>query len=140
VTVTSATAGLSFTLTGGTAAPQTNTTGVFTGLAPGTYSLTASANGCTSAALSVVIVQPAVLSVVVSNLVNAGCSNSGSVQLTATGGVAPYRFQLGNKPASTSGTFTSLAPGTYPVLLTDANGCTTTCAAVVITGNPASIV
>jgi len=118
-----------FTLTG----IGTNTTGTFSGVPAGTYSTAVTdAQGCRAATGSVTIVRSAPVTVAIANLVNAGCSNPGSVQLSATNGRAPYRFQIGNLPANTSGTFTGLAAGTYPVWLTDANGCTATCAAVVI--------
>ncbi|WP_199243475.1 T9SS type A sorting domain-containing protein [Hymenobacter sedentarius] len=140
------------TAVGGTApytytldARPTNTTGIFTGLAAGTYAISVrDANGCTATGTAVVITQPAVLGVTLSNLIDANCSTAtGSATLTATGGTGPFTFtltrgtqvlNLTTTGTNRSVTFTGLAPGTYQVLVTDANGCTATCAAIVIQG------
>jgi hypothetical protein len=57
-------------------------------------------------------------------------SNDGSIVVTTTGGVAPftYKFGLVGNEADISGlpannTFSSLAPGTYNLIVTDVSGC-----------------
>lgn len=67
---------------------------------------------------------------------NIGCngSNSGDISAAPTLGTAPYRFiwkdssgtTLRITNSSVTDTITNLAPGTYKVLLTDANGCQAT--------------
>lgn len=56
--------------------------------------------------------------------VNAVCFGeaSGSIIVVASGGVAPYMYDIGDGP-TLSGTFTGLAAGSYTVIITDALGC-----------------
>lgn len=59
-------------------------------------------------------------------VVSPGCGETtGSISATASGGTPPYSFTLPSAQTSTTGThnFTSLAPGTYTVTVTDAGGC-----------------
>jgi gliding motility-associated-like protein len=48
--------------------------------------------------------------------------NNGTASVTASGGTAPYTYLWSNGP--TSANVSNLAPGTYSVVVTDANGCT----------------
>ncbi len=48
----------------------------------------------------------------------------GAVQLTASGGLAPYTYSINGGPFQASGDFTGLAAGTYAFEVMDANGCT----------------
>ena len=52
----------------------------------------------------------------------AACStpNSGSITITATGGLAPYTYQLGAGPFQPSNVFSGLAAGTYTITIKDA--------------------
>lgn len=50
--------------------------------------------------------------------------NNGSVAATATGNSGPYTYAWNTTPIQTTPTATNLAPGTYIVTVTDANGCT----------------
>ncbi len=115
-----------------------------TGLAPGVYTVTATAvgdaplsNTCSNFA-TVTIVQPAVLvaasSTTVNNVCNAG--TDGVITATSTGGTTPYTYVILtgttiNTTGATSGIFTGLAAGTYTIRSTDANGCTATTTATV---------
>jgi hypothetical protein len=115
-----------------------------TGLAPGVYTVTATAvgdaplsNTCSNSA-TVVIVQPAILvaasSTTANNVCNAG--TDGVITATSTGGTAPYTYVITagttiNTTGATSGIFTGLAAGTYTIRSTDANGCTATTTATV---------
>ncbi|MEO7306655.1 MAG: T9SS type A sorting domain-containing protein [Ferruginibacter sp.] len=45
--------------------------------------------------------------------------NSGSITITATGGVAPYMYQLGAGPFQPSNVFSGLAAGTYTITIKD---------------------
>ncbi|MBK9543807.1 MAG: hypothetical protein IPO49_16110 [Bacteroidetes bacterium] len=117
------------TASGGTA-PYTGT-GPFTGLAAGTYTYNVSdANGCT-ASCSVTITEPAALVATCSVVSNVSCNGGtdGAADVTASGGTAPY---------TGTGSFTSLAAGTYTYNVSDANGCTASCS-VTIT-EPAALV
>jgi gliding motility-associated-like protein len=92
----------------------------------GSYSVTISdVNGCTAvAAASVTEPSSAVGGSVISNS-NVTCSgsNDGVVTVNGTGGVAPYEYQLGTGVFQPSGTFGSLASGTYNITIRDLNQC-----------------
>ena len=106
---------------------ETNTSGLFEGLAAGTYPIEVTdANGCTIAT-NFVLTEPTVLSVVVSQNDPISCSGAsdGGVVLIAEGGTAPFTYEL-NGETNDSGMFSDLAPGSYAVQVTDANGCVTT--------------
>jgi hypothetical protein len=113
----------SYTYNRGTGAQTAST---FTGVAAGTYNVTVTdANGCT-AVRTVTLTQPtAALAATTSSQTNLSCLNSGNGSFTvaATGGTSPYTYNRGTG-AQASGTFSSLAAGTYNVTVTDANGCT----------------
>lgn len=49
---------------------------------------------------------------------------NGALEITASGAQPPFTFQLGETPAQASGLYEGLAAGTYPLLVTDAQGCT----------------
>lgn len=115
-----------------------------TNLAPGVYTVTATATGdaplsntCTNST-TVTIVQPAVLTVALSSQVNNVCNAgaSGTATFTSAGGTAPYTYTIAgpvvNTSGATSGIFTGLVAGTYTVTSRDANLCTAT-ATVTIT-------
>ncbi len=130
-----ATGSLSVAPTGG-AAPftytlttltQTNTTGNFTGLVAGTYSVTVRDNfGCT-ATVTAVIAQPTPLTGTVSMIpVNCFGNSTGTVSAGGAGGTAPYTYSWPTLGASTTATTGGAAVGTYSVIITDANLCTIT--------------
>ncbi|MBK7382575.1 MAG: choice-of-anchor L domain-containing protein [Flavobacteriales bacterium] len=93
-------------------------------LAEGTYCLsTVDANGC-SAQSCITLIAPLELQASV-NTTNADCGNiAGTADLSVNGGSVPYSFSWSN--GSTSEDLSALASGTYSVIITDMNGCTTT--------------
>ena len=134
---------INLTPTGGTAPYTFNwgggiTTEDRTGLAAGTYTvIITDTNGCT-ATVNATITQPASAvsgTMVVTNVACNGASN-GAINLTPTGGTAPYTFNWGG--GITTEDRIGLAAGTYTVVITDANGCTATVNATVT--QPASAV
>ncbi|CAN5583988.1 hypothetical protein BH10BAC2_BH10BAC2_11050 [soil metagenome] len=95
-----------------------------TGLAAGTYSVTvADAKGCEANA-SFTIAEPDALNVsgITADISTVG-GNDGSIDLTVTGGTAPYSYLWDD--GSTDKDRTGLAAGTYNVTITDAHGCST---------------
>ncbi len=99
------------------------TTEDVTNLSAGTYTVTITdANGCTLVE-NATVNEPQLLTVVgtVENVTCFGASD-GSVDLTVTGGVAPYTFAWDNNNSSED--INGLPGGTYNVTVTDANGCT----------------
>jgi gliding motility-associated-like protein len=96
-----------------------------TGLTAGTYTVNVfDANNCNKI-LTVVVTQPAAINIagVVSNVLCAG-GNTGSINITATGGTSPYTYNWSN--STTSEDPSSLLAGTYTVTVTDANFCNLT--------------
>jgi hypothetical protein len=99
------------------------TTEDLTGLSAGTYNLTITyAQQCTSS-LSVTITEPPALSLS-TNESNVSCNSggNGSIDLSVSGGTAPYTYLWNN--GSFSQDINNLSTGTYTVTVTDANGCT----------------
>ncbi|MFM2138661.1 MAG: hypothetical protein RJA57_968 [Bacteroidota bacterium] len=104
------------------------TSGNFTGLGAGTYTVIAkNSNGCTGSATFTLTAQnpcSGVIITVTGTVTNptAGASN-GSVAASASGGSAPYTFSLNGGPFQSSGTFAGLSAGTFQITSRDANGC-----------------
>nr|MBK9652417.1 HYR domain-containing protein [Bacteroidota bacterium] len=95
-----------------------------TGLSPGTYTVTVTDQCGTSQILTIVIGEPTALSATCSLISNVSCNggSNGSASVVGSGGTPPY---------STSPSTTGLTAGTYTFTVTDANGCTATCAATI---------
>jgi len=124
------------TATGGTppysyfsnAARESNSTGIFGELAAGTYDLTVRDNKGIQTTTSVVLTNPGTFPYFTSAVVNAmGCNtNDGQVTLTPAGGTPPYQYSINAGATFQSGNvFSNLAPGSYSILIEDANGCIT---------------
>lgn len=102
-----------------------------TGLTAGTYNVTVTdANSCTKTT-SATVTQPAVI-VLSETHVNAVCNggNTGSINLTVSGGATAYTYNWGNGQPTTQDR-TGLTAGTYNVTVTDGNGCTKTTSVVI---------
>lgn len=101
---------------------QTNQTA--TGLSAGTYTVTITdINNCTVTG-TVTITQPTPLLTSVSSGTIACNGGTTSATVTASGGTPNYTYAWGTTPVQTSPTASGLAAGTYSVVITDANGCT----------------
>lgn len=98
------------------------TTASISGLAPGSYSVTVTDQTGNQFVASEDILQPEVLAQTITKTdVTCFGSADGRVKVTGTGGTAPYSYQWSN--GSLSDQITALAPGSYVVTVTDANGC-----------------
>lgn len=99
--------------------------GVFGTLTAGTYAMQVrDAKGCI-ANLSVTINQPPVLSGTITSQTNVLCNgtSTGSVTVNGAGGSGIYQFQLNAGAFGNSGTFGTLAAGSYTVTVRDQNNC-----------------
>jgi PKD repeat protein len=114
----------SWTGGGGTAASASN-------LAAGNYTVTITdANGCTTSS-NTSITQPPAISLSTS-VVAAQCNGSSDGSATATVGGGAGGFTYSWSPSGgNAATASNLAAGNYTVTVTDANGCTSTAAAVI---------
>ncbi|MEW5675624.1 T9SS type A sorting domain-containing protein [Flavobacterium enshiense] len=135
--------GISYTVTGTNpvVAPQSNTTGLFSGLAPGVYSVTTSKSGCTSAAVSLTVnPQPTTPAAPTASVTaQPTCTTAtGTITVSAPApGIGISYTVTGTNPvvapqSNTTGVFSGLAPGVYSVT-TSKSGCTS--AAVSLTVN-----
>lgn len=99
------------------------------GVPAGTYSvLVTTASGCTTTA-TYTITQPAAplaASSVVLNNVSCANGNNGQANASASGGTLPYNFSWNSTPAQNTANAAGLSAGNYSVIVTDANGCTST--------------
>ncbi|GAA4837488.1 hypothetical protein GCM10023331_23350 [Algivirga pacifica] len=98
------------------------TTSSISSLMPGVYNVTVTdANGC-QASNSIQIMEPEEISLV-SAVINPSAPDvaDGSINLVVSGGTPPYTYLWSN--GATTEDLSELLPGTYSVIVTDANGC-----------------
>lgn len=98
--------------------------GSFTNLAPGTYTVVVrDDNGCEVASI-VVVTQPSALSVSAVSSSPSTCEgqDNGSFTVEATGGSEPYTY-TSNGNSNNTGVFANVTSGTNLVTVTDASGC-----------------
>ncbi|MFC2112261.1 PKD domain-containing protein [Bacteroidota bacterium] len=109
--------------------------GVFTGLSPGSYTVTVTdSNGCSVQTAPVSVDEPPAISgttTIFSNFNGADVScfgeNDGSIRTTASGGTGLLIYDLvgvpGNSTGDANGIYTDLTSGTYTVRIIDVNTC-----------------
>lgn len=95
------------------------------GLVAGTYTVTVTdaTQGLTPCQIigSFTLTQPSQVQINVSSTPSSCNVNNGTAAVPATGGTAPFQYLWSN--GATGSYITGLAPGTYSVTVTDANGC-----------------
>jgi gliding motility-associated-like protein len=122
ITANSGTQPYTFTLAG-----NTNSTGSFSNLPSGIFTVTVTDNnGCTTT-LDVNLTSPNALSAVLNNQVNVLCfgNSTGSLSVSGVNGTGPYSYSL-NGNTNANGSYSNLAAGSYDVIVTDQNNCTFT--------------
>ncbi|MBO0952355.1 beta strand repeat-containing protein [Fibrella forsythiae] len=129
--------GLTYSIDG---TSYTNTTGTFTGVAPGSYSVTVrNSSGCTSAATSVTVTAQPPTPVAPTATVTAqpSCTlSTGTITITAPTGTGLTYSINGTDYTNTTGTFTGVAPGSYSVTVRNSSGCTSAPTAVTVNAQP----
>ena len=107
--------------------PLAQTTATATGLCAGDYTVTVTdAIGCVETA-TVTIEEPEELIAEVISVTPVSCfgGTDGAGEVEASGGTGTLSYDIGGGPL-VDGIFTDLAAGTYPVIVTDENGCEVT--------------
>lgn len=104
------------------------TTGVFTNVGPGTFTITVTDAGtCSVTSLSVTVTDPSpiVASAIMTGTISCNGGNDGQITVSALGGTGAYSFEQINPagPTNATGIFSGLAQGTYDFEVTDLNGC-----------------
>ncbi|MEO7263428.1 MAG: hypothetical protein ABIW38_00885 [Ferruginibacter sp.] len=139
VTITSATAGLTFSVNGAAAAAYP--VGGYTNLAPGQYCITATnAAGCTSGQTCITInAQPATPSAPTLAAVQPTCTvATGTVTITSATAGMTFSVNGAAFAAYPVGGFVNLAPGQYCVRAQNAAGCISTQTCITINAQPAT--
>lgn len=115
----------------------TSPSGVFTNLAAGTYTITATdVKSCTkTTVVNITMPNPITLNNTISipASCNPGCN--GSAQIGAAGGTPPYTYSLNGTTFQASANFSNLCTANYTVTIKDANQCTGTGVFVIGTTN-----
>jgi len=129
--------GFTYSLNGG----AFQSSGSFTGLAAGSYTVVAKdANGCTgSNSFTLVAPNPCagVTITVSATTVNPTTgNNNGSITASASGGTGPYTYNINGGTFQASGSFTALSAGSYTIVGKDANGCTGSATFNLVATNP----
>lgn len=108
-------------------APSGGTGATATGLAPGTYTVTVTdvTSGCVATQTVTVLNNGNVTSTPQQTDNTCAASLNGSATVNVSGGTGPFTYAW-TPNVSTGSSASNLAAGTYSVLVTDANGCTTT--------------
>jgi len=138
ISVSSSTTGLAFSIDG---SAYTNTTGVFTSVAAGTYSVTAkNTDGCISTGTSVTVdAQPATPAAPTASVTLQPTCSTATGTITVSSSITGLTFSTdGSAYTNTTGVFTSVAAGTYSVTAKNTDGCISTGTSVTIDAQPAT--
>lgn len=117
---------------------SSNSTGTFTGLSGGNYTVTATdANSCTGTVTVSVSSTVPVVQVSSSSLTpQTSCTTpNGAITVSASGGTGPYTFTDGVS-SNSSGIFDPLAAGSYTITATDVNSCSGIATEVITDNSP----
>jgi gliding motility-associated-like protein len=96
---------------------------ILTNLAAGTYTVTVTDESGSTATHSITLKKPDDFDIKTAGI-DFECDKGGSAEIVSvTGGTAPYKFEWNNLGKSTTQKITSLKPGAYAVVMSDANGC-----------------
>lgn len=109
---------------------------IFNGLAPGTYTVTAKDNSGETGTKSLTVfnIQGPQINTTITPTT---CSNNdGSISITGTGGTLPFSFSLNGNPYQANNVFANLTPATYTAFVKDANGCIASQVVTIISNCP----
>ncbi len=130
VSATGGSGDYTFSISGG----GQNSTGNFTDLSAGTYTITVRDDNCSRQVSATVANEDGVIITSVSQT-DSGCGETnGSITVEATDGVPPYEYALNGGSFQSGNVFNGLAQGTYTVRVNDSNDCEFTQEADVLSG------
>ncbi len=98
--------------------------GLFGGLAAGTYTVTVRDESLCTVAATVQITEPAALQLSLQGTDVSCAGGDGSITASASGGTPVYQYSLNGAPYQNSPVFNGLGAGAYTVQVVDDNGCT----------------
>ena len=135
ITASGGTGSYFYSIDGGTT--LINTSGVFTGLGPGSYDIfIIDTDTCVAQGSTLTLTDPAGVSIANETSTDVSCSGNadGTINITASGGTAPLSYSIdgGTTFTNTTGSFTGLVTGTYDIVVQDNNGCTVSGSALTI--------
>ena len=102
-------------------------------LGPGIYELIGTGPAGCADTVQITIVEPTLLApTATADTTNCGAAGSGNTYAVGVGGTPPYSFAWNSAPPQNTATATNLPPATYTATVTDANGCSATVNATVV--------
>lgn len=106
---------------------QSNGTGIFTGLAAGTYTVITKDNAGCTVSTTVSITEPTQVALVPTSI-PAKCfgASTGTINIAGFGGTSPYQYSLNGAPYQASSSYTAVGANIYNVAIQDFNGCVAT--------------
>lgn len=119
--------GYKYTINSPATGNLTNTTGLFTGLPAGSYSVTVTDAAFCTQNTQAVVLEPTQLILTLVDKTELECDAlpKGRITLSASGGVPPYSYSIGNDNWQGDSIFLELGAGRYAMMARDRNNCLT---------------
>jgi hypothetical protein len=125
----------SYVLDGGAPVSSPAFTHTFINIAQGPHTVVVTdGNNSCSGSINVTVNRNNTLSATTSSTASSACGGGGTITVTPANGSAPYNFSLDGGNPQTSAlafTFNNVAAGLHNIIITDANGCTTSVTATI---------
>jgi hypothetical protein len=143
VTTTGGPSGLFYSIDG---VDYTNTTGLFTGLDIGTYTVSVmNSNDCSATwPTDITITEPTPLvidDVLTTNVTGCAGNTNATIEVIASGGTPTYEYSIDNQATWQSDPlFIDLAAGDYDIFVKDAHGCITAWGTTIHVNEPAPVI
>ncbi len=110
---------------------QSNPGNVLSNVSAGDYAVTILDDSGSSIISTISVGEPSAIGAVATTTPDIGMAGDGSATIDVTGGTPDYDFEWADFPGVNTNTLSNLEAGNYVVVITDANGCSSTTTAVV---------